>query len=142
VIVLDTNVVSEPTHRAPSDTVRRWMLTQDRNELFTTAITEAEMLWGVELMPPGQRRTSLAEQIHRIFDAELANRILPFDNAAAREFPTIVMLRRKNGRPISSTDAQIAAIARAHRAILATRNFKDFEGCGIKVVNPWAVGVS
>ena len=140
-IILDTNVVSEPTRLVASERVRQWMLTHDRRELFTTAITEAEMLWGIELMPAGPRRTTLIQQVYQIFRDEFANHVLSFDSAAAREFPAIVMQRRKNGRPILSSDAQIASIARAHGAVLVTRNIKDFEGCGIEVVNPWAAGV-
>jgi predicted nucleic acid-binding protein len=141
VIILDTNVVSEPTRPASSKAVRQWVIGQQQDQLFTTSITQAEMLLGVDLLPDGLRRGVLAEQVYRIFTENFAGRVLPFDSAAAREFPLIVMLRRKRGKPIMEADALIAAIARSRGASLATRNIKDFDGCGIDVVNPWTAGV-
>jgi toxin FitB len=137
VIILDTNVVSEPMRPEPSDVVRRWIASQSRDELYTTAITEAEMRAGIALMPAGKRRAALAEQVHGIFGETFSGRILPFDSSAAREIPAIVSTKRGRGMAMIEADAQIAAIARAHGAILATRNLKDFEGCGVHLVDPW-----
>jgi predicted nucleic acid-binding protein len=86
-------------------------------------------------MPAGKRRNALADQVRRIFEIDFSGRVLAFDGAAARTFSTVARFQR--GKPILDADAQIAAIAFAHGAILATRNTKDFEGRGIQVVNPW-----
>ena len=136
-IVLDTNVVFEQTRPRPSETVLRWASHQRRTEMFTTAITEAEVLLGVELLPRGRKKEALSDQIRKIFEADFAGRVLSFDGSAAQEFAIIVSERLRMGRPINEADAQIAAIARSHGAIIATRNRKDFEHCGIEVVDPW-----
>lgn len=137
-IVLDTNVLSEAIKPEPADTVLRWLSTQPPARLFTTSITEAEILYGLALLPKGGRRDSLEEAARLMFAEDFAGRVLPFDSAAAREFSEIASARRKLGRPITQFDAQIAAIARSRGAAVATRNTVDFEMCGIAVVNPWA----
>lgn len=134
-IILDTNVLSEPTRPAPSATVRQWLLGQDRDSLFTTTISEAEMIGGVAIMPAGKRRDGLAFQINQIFVEEFAGRVLPFDGAAAREFPLVA--RPVHGRYVIEPDTMIAAIALAHGATLATRNTKHFAGRGLALINPW-----
>jgi predicted nucleic acid-binding protein len=105
--------------------------------VFTTTITLAEVLFGVEALPQGKRRTRLFETVERIFAQEFAGRILPFDEDAARVFAIIVASRNAAGRPISPFDAMIAAIARTHHATVATRNTADFEHCGLRLVDPW-----
>jgi predicted nucleic acid-binding protein len=105
--------------------------------VFTTTITEAEVLCGVETLPPGKRRLRLLAAVEKMFAEEFAGRILPFDEDAARAFATTVAARARAGRPISQLDAMIAAIARSHRAAVATRNTADFQHCGIDIVNPW-----
>jgi len=137
VIVLDTNVVSEGTKPSPSETVLNWPDGQITSELFTTAITVAEVLYGVEALPPGKRRTSLLATVEKMFGQQFPGRILPFDEDAARAFAIIVASRDAAGRPIPPLDAMIAAIARTHRATVATRNTADFEGCGIQLIDPW-----
>ena len=136
-IVLDTNVLSEALTPVPSDTVLAWMAAEIPSSVFTTTITLAEVLYGVEALPPGKRRTRLLLAIEKMFAEEFAGRILPFDEDAARMFAGIVASREAAGRPISQFDAMIAAIARSHRAAVATRNTADFERCGIPVVDPW-----
>ena len=136
-IVLDTNVLSEALKPVPSDTVLAWMAAEIPLSVFTTTITLAEVLYGVEALPPGKRRTRLLLAIEKMFAEEFAGRILPFDEDAARMFAGIVASREAAGRPISQFDAMIAAIARSHRAAVATRNTADFERCGIPVVDPW-----
>lgn len=136
-IVLDTNVLSEALKPVPSDTVLAWMAAEIPSSVFTTTITLAEVLYGVEALPPGKRRTRLLLAIEKMFAEEFAGRILPFDEDAARMFAGIVASREAAGRPISQFDAMIAAIARSHRAAVATRNTADFERCGIPVVDPW-----
>jgi toxin FitB len=137
-IVLDTNVLSETLRPTPSARVLEWMRSEPASALFTTAITEAEMLYGIALLPEGRRRGSLEAIVELIFAEDLAGRILPFDSAAAREFADIAAGRRHAGQPISDADARIAAIARSRGAALATRNIADFTGCGLSLIDPLA----
>jgi predicted nucleic acid-binding protein len=95
------------------------------------------MCLGVAILPVGQRQSSLLVAIDDMFNQDFAGRILAFDSSVVRAYVQIVTQRKQIGRPISQFDAQIAAIAKAHDAILATRNIKDFENCGIELVNPW-----
>jgi toxin FitB len=138
VIVLDTNVLSEASRPAPARRVMNWLAAQQPARLFTTTISEAEFLYGVALLPTGKRRASLQEAARRLFTEDFANRVLPFDSAAAQAFALIAATRREKGRPIGDFDAQIAAIARSHGAAVATRNVADFSDCGIEVIDPWA----
>ncbi len=136
-IVLDTNVLSEVIKISPSTRVVQWWNSFPETELYLTSITQAEILVGIELLPRGKRRTAIEQAAEETFREDFAGRILPFDSEAAGEFARITVSRRKLGRPISQADAQIAAIARAFQATLATRNTGDFENCGVKLVNPW-----
>ncbi len=135
--ILDTNVVSENMKPLPSSVVEAWISGQIREELFTTAITVAEVLYGLELLPKGKRRDALLREADATFREDFAGHVLAFDESAARVFALISAARRTHGHPISTQDAQIAAIARIRGATLATRNTGDFEGCGVKLVNPW-----
>lgn len=137
-IILDTNVLSEVMRPLPTAEVLRWLATHPASRLFTTAITQAEILYGLELLPKGKRRAALQSAVEAMFEEDFADRILPFDSDAARVFPQIAASRRALGRPITQWDAQIAAIARSRGAALATRNTGDFEDCGITVLNPWS----
>jgi toxin FitB len=136
-IVLDTNVLSELTRIAPSERVFEWVANQPRSITFTTAITQAEMLYGIELLPEGKRRTMLLAAVQQTLGVDFADRILPFDSYAAVSCGWIRASRHTIGRPISEADAQIAAIVHSRGGLLATRNTADFEHCGIKVLNPW-----
>jgi toxin FitB len=138
VIILDTNVLSETLRPAPSARVLEWMRSEPASALFTTAITEGELLYGIALLPEGRRRRSLEQVVNLIFAEDLAGRVLPFDSAAAHEFADIAADRRRAGRPISEADARIAAIARSRGAALATRNLGDFVSCGLELIDPWA----
>ena len=137
ITILDTNVVSEPMLALPSAVVQTWWSQQQPGTLFITAVTVAEVLYGIELLPHGKRRAALLAGAELMFGKVLAGRVLPFDEDAARAFAAIAANRRGTGRPITDLDAQIAAIARSRGATLATRNTADFEGCGIRLVNPW-----
>lgn len=141
-IILDTNVLSEMMKQKPEPRVAAWMAARPRTSLFTTAITQAELLYGVALLPVGRRRDELRDAVHMLFDVDLAGYVLPFDSASARAFADIAAARRRSGLPISQADAQIAAIARSRDASVATRNISDFEGCGFVVHNPWQGGES
>ena len=129
-IVLDTNVVSELMHPSPAAAVLGWFSTELADELYTSAITEAEIFYGIELLPPGKRRSALLVGAETMFDQVFSGRVLAFDEEAARVFSRIAAGRRRRGRPMAELDAQIAAIACVHSAALATRNTADFEGCG------------
>lgn len=135
-IILDTNVVSELMRERASSHVREWALAVPTDSLFTTAICETEVFHGVALLPAGKRRRELDSAAEQVF-AAFENRILPFDSAAARAYADILGKRTRTGRPISMADAQIAAIARARGAAVATRNTEDFDTCGIELVDPW-----
>ena len=137
-IILDTNVLSEVMKLTPSPRVLRWVGQYPALRLFTTAITQAEILYGLELLPKGKRRSALQSAAEAMFAEDFAGRILPFDRDAALVFPQIAGARRVAGRPVTQFDTQIAAIARVHGAAVATRNTHDFDGCGIVVFNPWA----
>ena len=140
-IVLDTNVLSEAMRPVPAAEVLHWFAKHAASSLYTTAITLAEILYGLELMPKGKRRTALQSQADEMFEEDFADRVLPFDTDAARMFARIAGSRAlangTSGRPIAQREAQIAAIARSRGATLATRNTADFEHCGITLVNPW-----
>lgn len=137
-IILDTNVVSELMRAAPDLSVVRWISAQRSTGLYTTSITQAEILHGVRLLPAGKRRKAIEAAADAMFREDFAGRVLPFGSDAARSYARIAAERRRIGRPISHFDAQIAAIAEANGAELATRYVGDFERCGIKVVDPWA----
>ena len=136
-IVLDTNVVSELTRDRPAPDVSAWLLRQPDAVLYTTSVTVAESFYGLELMPAGRRRERLTEITRNVLEVEFRGRVLPFDEAAARHYAPILAARRKKGAPMSAFDAQIAAIALANGASLATRNVMDFEGCGVNLIDPW-----
>jgi predicted nucleic acid-binding protein len=136
-IILDTNVLSELMRPKPSPWVVAWVARQPAAELFTTSITEAEILYGIELLTKGKRREGLLAAAEAMFAEDLAGRIFGFESDAARVFSKIAAQRRALGRPISHADAQIAAIAQTRGAKLATRNVADFEDCGLDVLDPW-----
>ena len=136
--VLDTNVVSEVMLSSPSSAVVAWFArVRAVDELFLTTVTLAEILYGIEILPLGKRRDSLKSDAEAMFTEDYSGRVLVFDEHAARAFAQIASSRRRLGRPIAELDAQIAAIAHIHDAVLATRNTGDFEGCGIRLINPW-----
>jgi len=136
-LILDTNIISEAMSPVPNENVSRWISSQIAADLFTTSISLAEIMYGVELLPHGKRRSALLSSAELMFLRLFSGRVLVFDELAARAFPMIAVERRLRGRPITLFDAQIAAITRASDATLATRNAADFEACGIRVVNPW-----
>jgi len=137
VIVLDTNALSETLKPLPSEVVLRWLALQEPASIYVTSVTQAEIFYGIELMATGRRRQRLADAAEGVFTEDFRERILPFDQPSAREFARILASRKAAGRPMSQIDAMIAAIARSHGAAVATRNTSDFEGCGIRLINPW-----
>ena len=137
-IVIDTNVVSELMRPTPAPAVMAWFSGQDSAELYLTAVSEAELRAGVAILPAGRRRERLAAEVDAVVEQDFAGRVLPFDSAAARAYAAIAASRSSVGRPILEADCQIAAIARASDAAMATRNRADFGHCGIAVIDPWA----
>ncbi len=139
-IVVDTNVLSELTRWEAEPAVIAWSNAQPIEDLYTTAITESEMLYDLARVPAGRRHDALRRAIETAFSALLAGRVLSFDRAAARAYADLAAERRREGRAFHGADLQIAAIARARGArVIATRNTRDFEGCGITLINPWQV---
>lgn len=136
-IVLDTNVLSELLRPEPEEKVMSWFRKQSRSMMFTTAITRGEMLFGIRLLPDGQRKDKLHAKISEIFSVSLVGRVLDYDSDAADAFANIAAGRRAVGQPVSQADLMIAGIARSRGAALATRNVRDFESCGIELINPW-----
>jgi predicted nucleic acid-binding protein len=135
-IVVDTNVTSELMKPAPSTTVTAWMRARSAKELYTTSITLAEVLYGIERLPDGRRKDLFKTTALDLFSA-FTDHVLAFDATAAVEYAGLVSSRERTGAPIDGFDAQIAAICRAHGATLATRNVKDFHGTGIDVIDPF-----
>lgn len=121
----------------PQQRVEHWLSTMVGTSVFLTTVTEAELRYGVALMPDGRRRTSISLMLDRILREDFSGRKLPFDTPAAEAFAEIASARRAAGHPMAQADCMIAAIARSVGAPIATRNVKDFEGCGIEIINPW-----
>ncbi|RMF03769.1 MAG: type II toxin-antitoxin system VapC family toxin [Alphaproteobacteria bacterium] len=136
-IVLDTNVISELMRAEPDQRVFAWVDAQERMELYTTTVVQAEILYGVACLAPGHRRNALAAQAGAIFDVELAGRVLPFTAEAAQAFADLAADRRRQGRAIPRFDGRIAACALAFGTAIATRDVGAFEDCGLSIINPW-----
>jgi predicted nucleic acid-binding protein len=136
-IVLDTNVLSELMRERPAASVVQWLDARDTDSLAITAITVAELLYGVARLDDGARKTKLATAVNDLVHEDFAGRVLPFDAVAAVHYAEVVSDRDRQGRPVSTADAQIAAISRAHDAALATRNLRDFEATGVELLDPW-----
>ena len=137
-IILDTNVLSEVLRPTPELRVIDWLGQQASASLFITAVTQAEILYGIAILDSGRRRDDLQAAAMAMFAEDFAGRILGFDVEAASFDAAIAAQRRHLGRPISQFDAQIAAITRSRGAALATRNIRDFEACDIDLIDPWS----
>ncbi len=140
IVVIDTNVVSELMRPTPNATVVLRIDALPVAEVFTTAITVAEVAFGIERMPRGKRRMQLEKAAEQIFDELLDLRVLSFDDSAARFYGRLCAARESAGRPISQADAMIAAICLANDAALATRNVADFDETDVALINPWLAG--
>ena len=140
ILVVDTNVASELMRPQPTAAVAAWIAERDAQDMYLTAVSEAELLYGVAIMPIGKRRSALEAAMTRWLDRGFRERILPFDSAAARVYAEIAAERRRAGRPIGEADCQIAAISRSRGAVLVTHNVRDFEGTGLNVIDPWSAG--
>ncbi|HEX4559691.1 MAG TPA: type II toxin-antitoxin system VapC family toxin [Mycobacterium sp.] len=136
-IVLDTNVVSELMRDAPEPRVASWVDRFSASDVLVTAVTAAELLYGVARLPDGRRKRELHIKVEGMLTEDFQDQILPFDAPATTHYAEIVASRERAGRPISMADAQIAAICRNWSAGLATRNVGDFVDTGVEAVNPW-----
>jgi toxin FitB len=137
VIVLDTNVVSEPMRRDADPAVQAWLDRQAAETLYLTAINLSELLLGVELLPAGKRKRNLAEGLEKLLGELFGPRILPFDQEAAAIYAHIISRAQAKGVAIGVADGQIAAIAAAHGFAVATRDTIPFKAAGVSVINPW-----
>ena len=135
--MLDTNVLSEIIRARPDDRVIGYVDRLDPDLTFTTAVTMAEIRYGIARLPVGRRRDTLAAAAEMLFDDILAGRVLAFEAGCTADYAAICAARESHGRPIAGADAMIAAICRWHHAVLVTRNTKDFELTGVDVVDPW-----
>lgn len=138
-IVVDTNVVSELMRPSPSAEVVAWVRSRHGGDLYTTSITLAEILHGIGRLPDGRRQAVLRDTAAEVF-ATFGDQVLGFDADAAVHYADVVRGRDRLGLPIDGFDAQIAAICRAHDAMLATRNTKDFAHTGVGLIDPWGYG--
>ena len=136
-ILLDTNVLSELMRPTPDRAVSAWVASHPATSLGTTTVTQAEILHGIARLASARRRDALQRAAAAMFDEEFGDRVLPFDASAASHYAALRAARERSGRPISGFDAQIAAIARAHRATIATRDPGGYSDCGVGLVDPW-----
>nr|WP_299240685.1 type II toxin-antitoxin system VapC family toxin [uncultured Halomonas sp.] len=139
-IVLDTNILSELMRPKPESRVVNWLDVQDPISVAISAITVAEVLYGIERLPDGRRKRGFTAMAAAMFEEDFAGLILPFDGEAAVYYAEQVAASEKAGRGVHMADAQIAAICLQHQATLATRNVKDFENLGVNIINPWEIG--
>ena len=136
-IILDTNVLSALMHKAPDAAVVAWLDRQPAESVWITSVTLFESRLGLALLPKGRRQQLLETAFARLLEEDLENRVLDFDSAAATEAAALAAERQRAGRPVGFRDTQIAGIALARRATLATRNVRHFQDLKVPVVDPW-----
>ena len=136
-IILDTNVLGALMRPVPDAAVVRWLDRQPAESVWITSITLFEARFGLALLPAGRRRQRLESEFDRLQREDLENRVLDFDGAAATEAASLAAARQKSGRPVDMRDTQIAGIALARHATLATRNVRHFADLEISIVDPW-----
>jgi predicted nucleic acid-binding protein len=136
--LLDTHVLSELMRETPNPSVTAWLDSRAIHQLQTSTVSQAEILAGIAVLPAGKRREVLANGADQIFQKDFKGRCIVFGSAAAEHYALVRAQRQSAGRPITTEDAQIAAMALAANLTLVTRNTKDFEGIeGLQVINPW-----
>ncbi len=138
-ILLDTNVISTIMAPSPTSQVTEWLNRQESSLLYLSTITLAEIGYGLWVLPDGKKRRDLENRFDAYLEVAFESRILDFDRKAAKEYAEVMEHRRKIGKPLGVADGQIASIARAHRFAVATRNVRDFEDCGLELLNPFEV---
>lgn len=135
--LLDTNVISELVRAQPDPTVTAYLRSLAPETMFTAAVCEAEIQYGLARMPAGRRRDELVARVRAFFATGFQGQVLPFDSSCAALYGKIRADREAAGASVAVEDIMIAATARAHGAVIATRNLKHFAGCGVPLVNPW-----
>ncbi len=138
-ILIDTNVVSETMRADPQPTVVKWLNAQAAKTLYFAALSLAELLYGIALLPDGRRKVELGLVLSKQVEIFFGERVLFFDVAAAEAYADVMSRARRTGRPIGIADGQIAAIALTHHLAVATRDTFPFEAAGLDVINPWTV---
>ncbi len=136
-VLIDTNIVSEIMSRSPSSNVVNWLNNQDSLSLFISTISIAEVNYGLNIMPDGKRKNVLTDRFNSFVSKAFEQRIIDFNESAAIQYANIMSHRKIIGRPMSVPDGQIAAIALSNELAIATRNTRDFDDCGIIIVNPF-----
>lgn len=136
-IVIDTNVLSEPLRPEPNANVLKWLDDQALESLFITATVLSEMLFGVERLPDGKRKERIRADTDTLIQSYFGARILPFDDNAARIFAVNIAHALANGKAVQVSDGQIAAVALSQGFAVATRDIAPFEAMGVKTINPW-----
>ena len=134
---MDTNIISEMMNQAPSKNVLNWINNQNPLSLFVSTITIAEILYGLQIKPSGQRKNILSERFNLFIKKAFEQRVLSFNESAAVHYSEIMAYRKELGQPMSLPDGQIAAIARSKNLNVATRNIRDFTNCGLSLINPF-----
>jgi predicted nucleic acid-binding protein len=137
-ILLDTNVISAVMAPAPPMRVVKWLDDQHSDVLYLSTVTIAEIAYGIRVLPDGKRRRALLTRFDGFVTTGFEQRILDFDTQSAYEYAELMAHRRRIVRPMSVPDGQIAAIARYHRMVVATRNVRDFEECGLDLIDPFS----
>jgi predicted nucleic acid-binding protein len=137
--ILDTNILSGMMSLRPSPEMAAWIDGQLEDLLFTTSISQAEILSGLAIMPDGRRRRDLEAAAVAMFSEDFEGRVLPFDMEAAAAYAEIFAARRRGGRPTATLDLMIASVARSHGASVVTRDTSGFEDCGLALINPWTI---
>lgn len=137
-ILLDTNVISEPWKPVPDGAVVAWMDAQAIETLFLSAITIAELRFGIAAMPLGKRQTILRDRLEHEVLPHFAERILPFSVTTSQFYSNLMARARLSGKPIGTADGYIAATAAANGLAVATRDTSPFEAAGLKVIDPWS----
>lgn len=136
-ILVDTNVISETLRQQPDPAVVRWMDAQLIETLYLSAVTVAELRYGIAVLPEGRRRQVLHSGLEQSVLPLFEGRILPFDGATAESYAELMAAARRRGRGVSAADGYIAATAHAAGLMVATRDTSPFEAVGLAVVNPW-----
>ena len=136
-ILLDTNVISEPQRREPNARVLEWIDAQALETLYLSAITVAELRAGIALLPAGKRRDNLHDNLEKRLLPMFANRVLSFDMACTKAYAELLAKSRAAGLAVETADAFIAAVALANGFAVATRNTSSFEAAGVNAINPW-----
>jgi predicted nucleic acid-binding protein len=138
--VFDTNVISEVMKDTPDAAVAAWLRACPVDAMFTTTICQSEILYGVRRLSQGRRRARLLAAAEAMFARSFADRVLPFDAAAASACVDIRIARERAGRPVTQEDGMIAAIAKVAGFTVLTRDEAGFAGCGVPIINPWRSG--